>query len=66
MVDHCLFLHPAQRAWFENNLPACTVGSLTTKIKVECLISVIEEIVTSDEPVHRFVAGNGKLLWELL
>jgi len=54
MVDHCLFFHPAQLARFENNLPACTVGSLTTKIKVESLISVIEEIVNSDEPVHRF------------
>ncbi len=54
LVDHCLFLHPTQLARFENNLPACTVGSLTTKIKVECLISVIEEIITSNEPIHQF------------
>ncbi len=54
LADHCLLLHPAQLARLENNLPACTVGSLTEKIKVESLISVIEKIVTSDEPARRF------------
>ena len=54
LVDHCLLLHPAQLAQLENNLPACTVGSLTEKIKVESLIAVIEKIVTSNEPTRQF------------
>jgi len=54
LADHCLLLHPARLARLENNLPAYTVGSLTGKIKVESLISVIEKIVTSDEPARRF------------
>ncbi|MBA4419517.1 MAG: transposase, partial [Syntrophus sp. (in: bacteria)] len=54
LVDHCLFFHPDQLARLENKLPAYTVGSLTAKIKVECLLSVIEGIVSSDSPVERF------------
>ena len=54
MVDHSLFLHPDQLARLENKLPACTVGSLTEKIKVECLTSVIEKIITSRDPVRQF------------
>uniref|UniRef100_UPI00260B01A7 transposase n=1 Tax=Desulfobacula sp. TaxID=2593537 RepID=UPI00260B01A7 len=44
LVDHCLFFHPDQLAFLENNLPACTVGSLVSKIKVECLVAFIQEI----------------------
>jgi len=62
MVDHCLFLHPDQLALFGNNLPANTVGSLTAKIKVECLISTIEEIITSDEPTNQFKKFAKQLL----
>jgi hypothetical protein len=54
LVDHCLFFHPDQLARFENKLPAYTVGSLTAKIKVECMVSVIEEIILADAPVKRF------------
>jgi hypothetical protein len=53
LVDHCLFFHPDQLARFENKLPAFTVGSLATKIKVECMLTAIEEIISSDAPVQR-------------
>jgi len=61
LVDHCLFFHPDQLARLENKLPAYTVGSLTSKIKVECLLSVIEDIVLSDSPVEQFKEFAGSL-----
>jgi DDE superfamily endonuclease len=50
LVDHALFVHPAQEAQLKNNLPAYTVGSLRANIQVECLVDVIEAIVSSDDP----------------
>lgn len=54
LVDHCLFFHPDQLARFENKLPAYTVGSLASKIKVECMLTAIEEVILSDAPIQRF------------
>jgi len=50
LVDHALFFHPDQHAQFSNNLPAYTVGSLRAHVQVECLVDVIQELVSSDEP----------------
>ena len=50
LVDHALFVHPAQEAQLKNNLPAYTVGSLRANIQVECLVEVIEDLVSSDDP----------------
>ncbi|WP_300458061.1 hypothetical protein [Desulfobacula sp.] len=50
LVDHCFFFHPDQLAFLENNLPACTVGSLVSKIKVECLVAFIQEIACDERP----------------
>jgi hypothetical protein len=49
LVDHCLFLHPDQLAQLKNNLPAYTVGSLRANVQVECLVDVIQELVSSDD-----------------
>jgi DDE superfamily endonuclease len=57
LVDHALFLHPDQQNQLKNNLPAYTVGSLRAHVQVECLVDVIESLVSSDEPqsqLHRF------------
>jgi hypothetical protein len=54
LVDHSLFFHPDQLARIENKLPACTVGSLTDKIKVEGLLNLLEQIILSDSPLERF------------
>jgi hypothetical protein len=57
LVDHCLFFHPDQHAQLSNNLPAYTVGSLRANVQVECLVDVIQELVSSDAPqsqLHRF------------
>jgi hypothetical protein len=54
LVDHCLFFHPTQLARLENKLPAYTVGSLMTKIKVEGLLDTFERILLSDSPIEEF------------
>jgi DDE superfamily endonuclease len=53
LVDHALFVHPAQEAQLKNNLPASTVGSLRAHVQVECLVDVIEDLVSSDAPQSR-------------
>jgi hypothetical protein len=47
LVAHCLFCHPDQLAQLKNNLPAYTVGSLRAHVQVECLVDVIQELVSS-------------------
>jgi hypothetical protein len=57
LVDHCLFFHPDQHAQLTNNLPAYTVGSLRAHVQVECLVDVIEHLLSADDPKsqwHRF------------
>ena len=49
-VDHSLFVHPDQQHQLKNNLPAYTVGSLRAHVPVECLVDVIDELVSSDDP----------------
>jgi hypothetical protein len=50
LVDHSLFVHPDQQAQLKNNLPAYTVGSLRANVQVECLVNVIDDLVSSDHP----------------
>jgi len=57
LVDHSLFFHPDQHAQLRNNLSAYTVGSLHANVQVACLVDVIEELVSSENPqgqLHRF------------
>ena len=50
LVDHSLFMHPDQQRQLKNNLPAYTVGSLRAHVQVECLVDVIDGLVSSDDP----------------
>ena len=50
LVDHSLFVHPDQQNQLKNNLPAYTVGSLRAHVQVECLVDVIDDLVSSDNP----------------
>ena len=50
LVDHSLFVHPDQQDQLKNNLPAYTVGSLRANVQVECLVDVIDDLMSSDEP----------------
>jgi hypothetical protein len=57
LVDHALVVHPDQHAQLTHHLPAYTVGSLRANVQVECLVTIIESLVSSDtpqEPLHRF------------
>lgn len=53
LLDHVLLLHPQQQARIENNLPACTVGSLQQQSRMEALIDVIRGIVDAEDPHQR-------------
>jgi len=50
LVDHSLFMHPDQQRQLTNNLPAYTVGSLRANVQVECLVEVIDSLVSADDP----------------
>ena len=50
LVDHSLFMHPDQQRQLKNNLPAYTVGSLRANVQVECLVEVIDALVSADDP----------------
>lgn len=50
LFDHCLLLHPLQKARFKNNLPAYTVGSLRDRASQEWLIEFIGKIIAKPNP----------------
>src|SRR5947207_10876622 len=50
LVDHSLFVHPDQQDQLKNNPPAYPVGSLGANVQVECLVDVIDDLVSSDDP----------------
>jgi len=50
LTDHCLLLHPEQTARIENKLPACTVGSLQARVRVDSLFALIQELLASENP----------------
>ena len=53
LVDHSLFVHPDQQDQLKNNLPAYTVGSLRANVQVECLVDIISDLVSSDNPQEK-------------
>jgi hypothetical protein len=50
LVDHCLFFHPDQHTQRKNNRPAYTVGSLRAQVQVECFVTVLQELLASEDP----------------
>jgi hypothetical protein len=53
-LDHCLLWHPHQLARLEHKLPACTVGSLPQRTRVDSLLAVIRELILADDPSEQF------------
>jgi len=53
LVDHSLFVHPDQQHQLTHNRPAYTVGSLRANVQVECLVDVIDDLVSSDKPQEK-------------
>jgi hypothetical protein len=50
LLDHCLLCHPYQQARLEHKLPACTVGSLPARVRVESFLACIRELLLADNP----------------
>jgi hypothetical protein len=55
LLDHCLLLHPEQKARIEDKLPAFTVGSLREKIIMEGLFQFIKDLVYDDNAKEKLV-----------
>jgi hypothetical protein len=53
LLDYALLLHPEQQARIENKLPACTVGSLQQKSRMDALLDVFRSVVDTDDPHKR-------------
>ena len=49
LVDHCLLLHPEQKALVNNKLPASTVGSLRDRERANAVIESIESLISGDD-----------------
>jgi hypothetical protein len=50
LLDHCLLLHPQPRVRLENKLPACPVGSLQQRTRVDCLLAFIRDLILAANP----------------
>jgi hypothetical protein len=50
LVDHCLLIQPDQLAQLKRKQPVFTVGSLINHIKVECLVDVIHDLLSANNP----------------
>ena len=49
LSDHCLLLHPQQKALVDNKLPALTVGSLRDLERINAVIESIQSLISSDK-----------------
>lgn len=49
LTDHCLLLHPEQKALINHKLPALTVGSLRDLERMKAIVESIEYLVKSEE-----------------
>lgn len=56
LLDHTLLLHPEQRARLENNLPACTVGSLRQFSQGEALLESVRSVLAAGGDVAERLA----------
>jgi hypothetical protein len=54
LCDHCLLLHPDQLARLQDKQPACTVGSLRDRVRMDSSLLVFEEILSSENPQKQF------------
>jgi hypothetical protein len=53
LVDHSLFVHPDQQDQLKNHLPAYTVRSLRANVQGMCLVDVINDLVSSEDPQNQ-------------
>lgn len=53
LLDHAFLLHPEQRARVENNLPACTVGSLQQRSRGEAFLACVRRVLEAENPAEQ-------------
>ena len=51
LFDHCLLLHPEQKACIENKQPMATVGSLQRKLQMTSLLETITQLLFTSNDV---------------
>lgn len=49
LTDHCLLLHPDQKALIDNKLPAATVGSLRDRDRANAVVDAVESLISDSE-----------------
>ena len=54
VCDHCLLLHPDQLARIQDKRPACTVGSLRDRVRLDSSLLMFEEILVAEHPQQQF------------
>lgn len=66
LLDHCLLLHPEQKAQIKDKLPAFTVGSLREKIIVENFIVFIKSLIKDENPQAKLkkLAENADIIFQ--
>ena len=50
LLDHCLLLHPEQKACIENKLPVFTVGSLQRRTQMDVLLECVKSLLQQEDP----------------
>lgn len=67
LFDHCLILHPEQKARIKNNLPICTVGTLREKAIQTHLLDSIRDLLDSPNPKEqlKLLAQNIECIYRL-
>lgn len=50
LLDHCLLLHPKQKACVENKLPVFTVGSLQRRAQMDVLLESVRSLLQEQDP----------------
>jgi len=69
LFDHCLLLHPEQKACIENKQPMNTVGSLLRRLQMEALLETIADLLSSADDIGeklKELANKIKTVFQLM
>ena len=64
LLDHCLLLHPKQKACVENKLPVFTVGSLQRRAQMDVLLESVKSLLQEQDPGSK-LKEMGQVIKEL-
>ena len=69
LFDHCLLLHPEQKACIENKQPMNTVGSLLRRLQMEALFETVADLLSSADDIGeklKELANKIKTVFQLM